>query len=112
MLLLVSTWVNLTQSGMIGAGSRIVIRGNNSLTGNTQALIVLMVFLLMQMVLNGSVTTTTLLVVVFQTLTLMMLNLFLFLKVQTLRHFTDQEQVMVYLLQLKGFIRKRSWNYY
>ncbi len=32
--------LNLTQSGMIGAGSRIVIRGNNSLSGNTQALIV------------------------------------------------------------------------
>ena len=32
--------LNLTQSGMLGAGSRIVIRGNNSLSGNTQALIV------------------------------------------------------------------------
>ena len=32
--------INITQSGTIGAGSRIVIRGNNSLTGNTQALIV------------------------------------------------------------------------
>ena len=32
--------INITQSGTIGAGSRIVIRGNNSLTGNTQALVV------------------------------------------------------------------------
>ena len=32
--------VNITQSGSIGSGSRIVIRGNNSITGNTQALIV------------------------------------------------------------------------
>ena len=32
--------INITQSGAIGAGSRIVIRGNNSLSGNTQALIV------------------------------------------------------------------------
>jgi TonB-linked SusC/RagA family outer membrane protein len=32
--------LNITQSGTIGSGSRIVIRGNNSLSGNTQALIV------------------------------------------------------------------------
>ena len=32
--------LNITQSGTIGSGSRIVLRGNNSLTGNTQALIV------------------------------------------------------------------------
>ena len=32
--------INITQSGTIGAGSRIVIRGNNSLTGQNQALVV------------------------------------------------------------------------
>ncbi|MDA9588477.1 SusC/RagA family TonB-linked outer membrane protein [Flavobacteriaceae bacterium] len=32
--------VNITQSGSIGSGSRITIRGNNSIGGNTQALIV------------------------------------------------------------------------
>ena len=32
--------VNITQAGTVGAGSRIVIRGNNSLSGNTQALVV------------------------------------------------------------------------
>jgi len=32
--------LNITQSGTIGSGSRIVLRGNNSLSGNTQALIV------------------------------------------------------------------------
>ena len=32
--------VNITSSGSVGAGSRILIRGNNSLSGNTQALIV------------------------------------------------------------------------
>ena len=32
--------LNITQSGSIGSASRIVIRGNNSITGNTQALIV------------------------------------------------------------------------
>jgi hypothetical protein len=32
--------LNITSAGTTGAGSRIVIRGNNSLTGNTQALIV------------------------------------------------------------------------
>ncbi|MEL0184224.1 MAG: carboxypeptidase-like regulatory domain-containing protein, partial [Bacteroidota bacterium] len=32
--------LNITQAGTVGAGSRIVIRGNNSLSGNTQALIV------------------------------------------------------------------------
>ena len=32
--------VNITTSGSMGAGSRILIRGNNSLSGNTQALIV------------------------------------------------------------------------
>ena len=32
--------LNITTSGSVGAGSRIVIRGNNSLSGNTQALIV------------------------------------------------------------------------
>jgi len=32
--------LNITSAGSTGAGSRIVIRGNNSLTGNTQALIV------------------------------------------------------------------------
>lgn len=32
--------LNITQSGSVGAGSRIVIRGNNSIGGNTQALIV------------------------------------------------------------------------
>lgn len=32
--------LNITSAGTVGAGSRITIRGNNSLTGNTQALIV------------------------------------------------------------------------
>jgi len=32
--------LNITQSGSIGSASRIVIRGNNSISGNTQALIV------------------------------------------------------------------------
>ena len=32
--------LNITQSGAMGSGSRITIRGNNSLSGNTQALIV------------------------------------------------------------------------
>ncbi len=32
--------LNITQSGSIGSASRVTIRGNNSLTGNTQALIV------------------------------------------------------------------------
>tara|TARA_A100000164_G_scaffold164680_1_gene146111 strand:+ start:220 stop:3288 length:3069 start_codon:yes stop_codon:yes gene_type:complete len=32
--------INITQSGTIGSGSRIVIRGNNSLTGQNQALVV------------------------------------------------------------------------
>lgn len=32
--------LNITQSGSIGSGSRITIRGNNSIGGNTQALIV------------------------------------------------------------------------
>ena len=32
--------LNITQAGTIGSGSRIVLRGNNSLSGNTQALIV------------------------------------------------------------------------
>ncbi len=32
--------VNITQSGSVGSGSRITIRGNNSIGGNTQALIV------------------------------------------------------------------------
>ena len=31
--------VNITKSGSIGSGSRITIRGNNSIGGNTQALI-------------------------------------------------------------------------
>ena len=32
--------LNITQSGFVGAASRITLRGNNSLTGNSQALIV------------------------------------------------------------------------
>ena len=32
--------LQITQSGSLGSGSRVTIRGNNSLTGNTQALIV------------------------------------------------------------------------
>jgi len=32
--------LNITSSGSMGSGSRILIRGNNSLSGNTQALIV------------------------------------------------------------------------
>ena len=32
--------LQITQSGAIGSGSRVTIRGNNSLGGNTQALIV------------------------------------------------------------------------
>ena len=32
--------LNITQSGSIGSASRVTIRGNNSLTGNTQALII------------------------------------------------------------------------
>ena len=32
--------LQITQSGSLGSGSRVTIRGNNSLTGNTQALII------------------------------------------------------------------------